>query len=81
MFANVNANLKIIRGVIFNNATDIKDQSVEPYEYDELLQRLHDEAEAAYQEYGEAQKQVEIIQKQLEAVQKNARGTSSMRAK
>jgi hypothetical protein len=62
MIKNVNDNLKIIREVIFNNADDVKQQSEEIYEESEL-DKLHDDAERAYQSYGEAQKRYEEAKK------------------
>ncbi|GMF36863.1 unnamed protein product [Phytophthora lilii] len=47
-------NLKLLREAIFNNVSDVKT----PFGYDaygdEQLQKLHDEAEEAFQAYGEA---------------------------
>ncbi|KAG3149201.1 hypothetical protein PC128_g23455 [Phytophthora cactorum] len=57
MAQNVNANLNIIRKVIFSNASDVKRQSDEPYGHDDVLQKIFDDAESAFQAYGEAQKQ------------------------
>ncbi|KAG6948564.1 hypothetical protein JG688_00015035, partial [Phytophthora aleatoria] len=54
----VSNNLKIIREVIFSNATDVKQPSAETY-HEDVLQKLHDESEAAFMKYGEAQKRYE----------------------
>ncbi|GMG18016.1 unnamed protein product [Phytophthora fragariaefolia] len=62
MIKNVNDNLKIIREVIFNNADDVKQQSEEVHEEREL-DKLHDDAERAFLNYGEAQKRHEETKK------------------
>lgn len=40
---------------ILSNAFDLKQTTDEPYDHDEVLQKIHDETEAAYLEYVEAQ--------------------------
>jgi hypothetical protein len=61
---NVNDNFRIICEVIFNNADDVKRQSEDVYEEREL-DKLPDDAELAYQSYGEAQKQYEEAKKSV----------------
>ncbi|KAG6948025.1 hypothetical protein JG688_00015279 [Phytophthora aleatoria] len=61
MIDKINAHFDIIRKVIFANASGIKRQSSKPYDHDDQLQKIHDDAEEAFQEYGEAQRQLEAI--------------------
>jgi hypothetical protein len=85
MVKNVNDNLKIIREVIFNNADDVKQQSEDVYEESEL-DKLHDDAERAYQSYGESQKRYEEAKKTVKGNNSKAvrsalkAATSAMRA-
>jgi len=55
---NLDENLKILNEALMRTGQDIRRQSIEPYvEADNAkLQKLHDDSERAYQEYGEAQK-------------------------
>ncbi|KAG6941865.1 hypothetical protein JG688_00018433, partial [Phytophthora aleatoria] len=63
MIDNTNKHFDIIREVIFSNASNMKRQSPKPYDHDDELQKLHDDVEAAFQDYGEAQRQLEALQK------------------
>ncbi|KAG6944232.1 hypothetical protein JG688_00017192 [Phytophthora aleatoria] len=63
MINAVDAHFDIIRKVIFSNSSDMKRQSPKPYDHDDELQKLNDDAETAFQEYGEAQRQLEGLQK------------------
>ncbi|KAJ8571721.1 hypothetical protein ON010_g5114 [Phytophthora cinnamomi] len=56
---NLNDNLKLLREAIFSNAADIKTPLGYEAYGDETLQELHDDAESAFQEYGEAQSRLE----------------------
>ncbi|GMF37644.1 unnamed protein product [Phytophthora lilii] len=56
---NLDDNLKALNDAILKSVHDIKRQSVEEYDHDDNLQKLHDDSERAYQEYGEAQKRYE----------------------
>ncbi|KAG6942427.1 hypothetical protein JG688_00018125 [Phytophthora aleatoria] len=58
----VDAHFDTNRKVIFSNASDMKRQSRKPYEYDYQLQKVHDDAEATFQEYGGAQARLEALQ-------------------
>ncbi|RAW23588.1 hypothetical protein PC110_g19975 [Phytophthora cactorum] len=83
---NAVENVKILREVIFSNAFDTKEVSTEPYDYDEALQKLHDESEAAFMKYGEAQRRYEEAKESVRGSNsKSARSalkaaTSAMRA-
>jgi hypothetical protein len=85
MIKNVNNNFRIIRDVIFSNSVDVKHQSEDVYEESEL-DTLHDDAERAYQSYGEAQKRYEEAKKSVKGNNsKSARSalkaaTSAMKA-
>ncbi|GMF65761.1 unnamed protein product [Phytophthora lilii] len=52
---NLDDNLKILNEAIMGTADHIRTESTEPY-IKIHLQKLHDDSERAYQEYGEAQK-------------------------
>ncbi|GMF32905.1 unnamed protein product [Phytophthora lilii] len=52
-------NLKLLREAIFNNVSDVKTPLGYDAYGDEQLQKLHDEAEEAFQTYGEAYSQLE----------------------
>ncbi|GMF16979.1 unnamed protein product [Phytophthora lilii] len=56
---NLDDNLKIVNEAILKSVYDIKRQSVEEYDHDDNLQKLHDDSETAFQAYGEAQKRYE----------------------
>ncbi|GMF23681.1 unnamed protein product [Phytophthora lilii] len=49
--------------VILKSAHDINRQSSEEYDHDDNLHKLHDDSEAAFQAYGEAQKRYEEAKK------------------
>ncbi|GMF25204.1 unnamed protein product [Phytophthora lilii] len=55
---NLDQTLLILNKAILGTAQDIKRQSVGEY-HDEDLKKLHDDAEASFQSYGEAQKRYE----------------------
>ncbi|GMF11641.1 unnamed protein product [Phytophthora lilii] len=83
---NLGANLKILNEVIHKSAHDIKRQSSEEYDHDDNLQNLHDDSDAAFQAYGEAQKRYEEAKKAVKGSNsKSARSalkgaTSAMKA-
>ncbi|CEG41886.1 uncharacterized protein PHALS_03269 [Plasmopara halstedii] len=55
---NLDHNLMVLNMAIIGTAQDIMRQSIGEY-HDEDLQKLHDDAEASFQTYGEAQKRYE----------------------
>ncbi|GMF66000.1 unnamed protein product [Phytophthora lilii] len=71
---NLDDNLEALNDAILKSVHDIRRQSIEEYDHDDNLQRLHDDSEAADQAYGEAQKRYE---KAKEAV----RGSNSKSAR
>ncbi|GMF30223.1 unnamed protein product [Phytophthora fragariaefolia] len=56
---NLDDNLKVLNDAILKSVYDIKRQSVEEYDHDDNLQKLHDDSETVFQAYGEAQKRYE----------------------
>ncbi|GMF35672.1 unnamed protein product [Phytophthora lilii] len=83
---NLDANLKNLNEVILKSAHDIKRQRSEEHDHDDNLQKLHDNSEAAFQAYGEAQKRYEEAKKAVKGSNsKSARlalkaATSAMKA-
>ncbi|GMF32922.1 unnamed protein product [Phytophthora lilii] len=72
----LDANLKILNEVILKSAHDIKRQSSDEYDHDDNLQKLHDDSEASFQAYGEAQKRYEEAKKAVKGSNsKSARST------
>lgn len=62
---NILKNVEIMRKVIFKNARDVKESNVEPYEYDEVLNKLYNEAEVAYRNVLKAEDEVKSAEKRL----------------